>query len=161
MKVLVVSDTHGRDTNLERAVSIEAPFDMLIHCGDVEGREFFVQALADCECHIVTGNNDFFSDLPREEEFCLSGKKVLVTHGHYYGVSMDIQGVVEEARARGCSVVFFGHSHRPVIEARDGVLAINPGSLSYPRQQGRKPSYVVLSTDLSGNMNPEIRYLER
>ena len=38
MKVLLVSDTHGRDTNLERAVEAEAPFDMLIHCGDVEGR---------------------------------------------------------------------------------------------------------------------------
>lgn len=161
MKVLVVSDTHGRDTNLEKAVSIEAPFDMLIHCGDVEGREFFIQALADCECHIVSGNNDFYSDLPREEEFCLSGKRVLVTHGHYYGVSMDLHGVMEEARSRGCSVVFFGHSHKPVIVEQNGVLAINPGSLSYPRQQGRKPSYVVLSTDFSGNLNPEIRYLER
>lgn len=161
MKVLVVSDTHGRDTNLEEAVKRETPFDMLIHCGDVEGREFFIQALADCECHIVSGNNDFFSDLPREEEFYLSGNRVMVTHGHYYGVSMDISGVVEEARSRGCRVVFFGHSHKPVVVERNGVLAINPGSLSYPRQQGRKPSYVVLTTEFNGNLRPEIRYLER
>lgn len=159
MKVLVVSDTHGRDTNLERAVEQEAPFDMLIHCGDVEGREFFIQALADCPCHIVSGNNDFFSDLPREEEFYLSGKKVLVTHGHYYGVSMDPKGVMEEARARGCQVVFFGHTHKPVILEKDGVLAVNPGSLSYPRQQGRHPSYVVLNTRVNGEILAEIRYL--
>ena len=38
MKVLIVSDTHGRDENLEIAVNREAPFDMLVHCGDVEGR---------------------------------------------------------------------------------------------------------------------------
>ena len=37
MKVLIVSDTHGRDENLEEAVYREAPFDYLIHCGDVEG----------------------------------------------------------------------------------------------------------------------------
>ena len=41
MKVLVVSDTHGRDESLEMAVALEQPFDYLIHCGDVEGREIF------------------------------------------------------------------------------------------------------------------------
>ena len=62
MKVLVVSDTHGRDESLEMAVALEQPFDYLIHCGDVEGREFFIEALAECPCTIVAGNNDFFSD---------------------------------------------------------------------------------------------------
>ena len=85
MKVLIVSDTHGHDENLERAVMMETPFDMLVHCGDVEGREIFIEALVDCPCCIVSGNNDFFSDLPREEEIDIDGNKVLVTHGHYYG----------------------------------------------------------------------------
>ena len=40
MKVLIVSDTHGRDENLEIAVNREAPFDMLVHCGDVEAENF-------------------------------------------------------------------------------------------------------------------------
>ena len=35
MKVLIVSDTHGRDENLEIAIHREAPFDMLVHGGDV------------------------------------------------------------------------------------------------------------------------------
>ncbi|MDO4308070.1 MAG: metallophosphoesterase [Eubacteriales bacterium] len=161
MKVLIVSDTHGRDTNLEKTVSMEAPFDLMIHCGDVEGREFFIQALADGPCCIVSGNNDFFSDLPREEEINLAGNKVLVTHGHYYGVSMDLRGVVEEARSRDCRAVFFGHTHKPVVMEKDGVLAINPGSLAYPRQQGRKPSYAVLFVDEEGSMQAEIHYLER
>ena len=37
MKVLIVSDTHGRDENLEQVVMNEAPFDMFVLCGDVEG----------------------------------------------------------------------------------------------------------------------------
>lgn len=159
MKVLIVSDTHGRDGNLEIAVAQEAPFDMLIHCGDVEGREFFIQALVECPCYIVSGNNDFFSELPREEEIVLEGKKIFVTHGHYYGVSMDLSGVVEEAADRNCQAVFFGHTHKPVIMEKDGVLAINPGSLAYPRQRGQRPSYVVLDTDDKGNMQAEICYL--
>lgn len=159
MKILVVSDTHGRDENLETVVYREAPFDMLVHCGDVEGREIFIEALAEVPCCIVSGNNDFFSDLPREEEIEIAGKKFLVTHGHYYGVSIDETGVVEEAHSRNCDGVMFGHTHRPVLEVIDGILAINPGSLSYPRQMGRRPSYVVLETDEDGNIIGEIKYL--
>ena len=159
MKILVVSDTHGHDENLEQAVYREAPFDMLIHCGDVEGREIFVEALAECPCCIVSGNNDFFSDLSREEEIEIAGKKFLVTHGHYYGVSLDISGVVDEARSRNCDGGFFGHTHKPVFENVDGILAVNPGSLSYPRQAGRRPSYAVLETTDEGQITGEIRYL--
>ena len=66
--------------------------------------------------------------------------RFLVTHGHYYGVSMDISGVAEEAKSRDCDAVFFGHTHKPVIEEIDGVLAINPGSLilSTPARQKAK-----------------------
>lgn len=160
MKILVVSDTHGRDRDLERAVEREAPFDRLIHCGDVEGREIFIEALADCPCCIVAGNNDFFCDLPREQEIMVGGKKALVTHGHYYGVSIDLSGIADEARSRGCEIAFFGHTHKPVVAQKDGVLVINPGSLSYPRQSGHKSSYVVLNTDIRGNVEAEIKYLD-
>ena len=141
MKVLVVSDTHGRDESLEMAVALEQPFDYLIHCGDVEGREFFIEALAECPCTIVAGNNDFFSDLPREDEILLEGHKIMVTHGHNYGVSMDLYGVSEE------------------VEKKNGVLVINPGSLSFPRQEGRRPSYAVMELYKGEEPEIEIRYL--
>lgn len=159
MKILVVSDTHGRDSGLEKAVEREAPFDLLIHCGDVEGREDYIEALAECPCCIVAGNNDFFSDLPREEVITIAGHKFLVTHGHYYGVSMDLSGVVDEALSRNLDGVFFGHTHRPVLKTKKDFLLLNPGSLSYPRQQGRKPSYAVLFDDGKGALTGEIRYL--
>lgn len=161
MKVLIVSDTHGRDEKLEEAVTQEAPFDMLIHCGDVEGREFYIEALAECPCCIVAGNNDFFADLPREQELEIGGRRVLVTHGHYYGVSMDVYGVLEEAESRNCDVVMFGHTHRPVVMERSGILAVNPGSLAFPRQEGRKPSYAVLDTGNGEKFEITIKYLKR
>ena len=160
MKILVVSDTHGRDRELETAVERDAPFDKLIHCGDVEGREIFIEALADCPCCIVAGNNDFFCDLPREQEITIGGKKALVTHGHYYGVSIDLSGIADEARSRGCEIVFFGHTHKPVVAQKNGVLVINPGSLAYPRQSGRKSSYVILNTDIRGNIDAQIKYFD-
>lgn len=159
MKILIVSDTHGRDSNLEAVVAEEAPFDYLIHCGDVEGREFFIEALAECPCTIVSGNNDFFSDMPREEEIELAGRKIFVTHGHSYGVSMDLYSLVDEAEDRGCDIVMFGHTHRPVVTEKDGILVINPGSLAYPRQEGRRPSYAVMEAEEGEEISVEIRYL--
>lgn len=159
MKILIVSDTHGRDEKLEAAAAVEQPFDYLIHCGDVEGREFFIEALAECPCTIVAGNNDFFSDLPREDEIVLEGYKIMVTHGHNYGVSMDLYGISEEAAARECEMVCFGHTHKPVIEKKNGVLVINPGSLSFPRQEGRQPSYAVMELHEGEEPEVEIRFL--
>lgn len=161
MKVLIVSDTHGKDEKLEEAVMRETPFDYLIHCGDVEGREFYIEALAECPCTIVSGNNDFFSDLPRESEIELGGRRIMVTHGHYYGVSMDVYGLVDEAKSRNIQIAMFGHTHKPMAELRDGVLVINPGSLSYPRQEGRKPSYAVMEIEEGKEPEVEIRFLPK
>ena len=159
MKLLIVSDTHGRDANLEAAVLREQPFDMLFHCGDVEGREFYIEALAECPCTIIAGNNDFFSDLPKEDEITVFKHRILVTHGHFYGVSMDLSRLIDEARSRNCDCVFFGHTHKPVIDEEDGIMVLNPGSLTFPRQNGHKPSYAVVEADEDGGLSAEIRYL--
>ena len=159
MKILIVSDTHGKDEKLEEAVLREAPFDYFIHCGDVEGREIFIEALVECPCTIVAGNNDFFSDLPREDVIQLEGHRLLVTHGHYYGASMGLYGLLDEGKTRGCQAVLFGHTHRPVNETEDGILLLNPGSLAYPRQEGKRPSYAVMELEPGKVPVAEIRYI--
>ena len=65
----------------------------------------------------------------------------------------------EEAAARGCEIVCFGHTHKPVVEKKNGVLVINPGSLSFPRQEGRRPSYAVMELYKGEEPEIEIRYL--
>ncbi len=85
MKVLVVSDTHGKSTVLEQVMEMERPFDILIHCGDVEGEEDYIRALAGVPAYMVAGNNDFFSDLDKEMVIELGGVRIMITHGHYYG----------------------------------------------------------------------------
>lgn len=158
MKVLICSDTHRRHENYIKVVESEGPFDLLIHCGDTEGGEYLISEAAGCHSEIVMGNNDFFSNLPKEALFELGGKKVWVTHGHNYYVSLDTAIIKEEAVARGANVVMFGHTHRPLIED-EGLLCINPGSLSYPRQANRRPSYIILNIDKNDTWNPEIKYL--
>jgi len=151
MKVLIVSDTHGHNGNLEKIIEKVSPIDALIHCGDVEGQEDYITSLAGCPTYIVAGNNDYFSNLEREMEFSLEGHKVLLTHGHYYGVSMGTEGILEEGRARQVDVVMFGHTHRPCLEQHDDITVLSPGSLVYPRQEGRRPSFAIMEVDRDGN----------
>lgn len=82
-----------------------------------------------------------------------------MTHGHTYGVSGGTDGIVEAARARGCEAVLFGHTHYPEIEMQEGILVINPGSLTFPRQRGRKFSYAVMEAEEGKDLQAEIRYL--
>ena len=107
----------------------------------------------------MAGNNDFFSDLNRELEFELGTHMCFLTHGHRYLVSMDLENIRSEAVSRGADVVFFGHTHKPVAKVVGGVYLFNPGSLSYPRQEGRRPSYLVLTLEDSGEIGYEIKYL--
>lgn len=69
MKILIVSDTHAKHGNLDYVLEQAGSIDLFIHLGDVEGDEEYLDAVIECEKHIVRGNNDFFSRLPREEEF--------------------------------------------------------------------------------------------
>lgn len=147
MRVLVVSDTHRRNDNYFKVLEKEKNLDLIIHCGDSEGSEYALSESADCPVQLVTGNNDFFSSLPRELEIEIEGYKVWVTHGHNYYVNMGDEFIKEEARARGADIVMYGHTHRPVINESKGVIAINPGSLTYPRQEGRKPTYIIMEVE--------------
>ena len=161
MKILVVSDTHRKDDNLKLVLSEECPLDMLIHLGDAEGSEHFIPDWVNPECRreMVLGNNDFFSRLDREREIDIAGHKAFITHGHYYGVSMGPEGLVDEAKSRGCDIAMYGHTHRPFLDVIDGVTVLNPGSLSYPRQEGRRPSYMIIHVDADGKMDYQQKYL--
>ena len=159
MRILIVSDTHKAHGNLERALEKEGPLDMLIHLGDVEGKADYIEAVAGCPVHMVSGNNDFFSDLPWEEEFFIGDHHVFITHGHGYFVGMNEDRLKAEARGRGADIVMYGHPHMPALTVEPDLITLNPGSISYPRQKGRKPSYILMEVDQDGKVSCEIRYL--
>lgn len=163
MKILIVSDTHRKDDNLRKVIAENKPIDMLIHLGDSEGSEdkFAFWAGENCEMQMVLGNNDFFSDLDREREIKIGKYKVFLTHGHYYNVSLGAERLEQEARDRNADIVMYGHTHRPYYEVHNGITILNPGSLSYPRQEGRKPSYMLMELDDEGEAHFTLNFLEK
>lgn len=156
MKILICSDTHRVNDNFYRMLEEVPSVDLIIHCGDAEGTECEMEAIAGCEMEVVSGNNDFFTVLPKERVLDIAGNKILVTHGHYYRVSAGYERLAEEAAARGCNMAFFGHTHLPYMGEVNGVFLVNPGSLTYPRQYGRVPTYVIMEVDDKG----EVRFTQ-
>ena len=163
MRVLVVSDTHRYGDNFYSVVEKLEDIDLVIHCGDIEGQEYEFEEVVDQTLHCpfvaVTGNNDFFSALEREKDIWIGRYRVLLTHGHYYKVSLGTELLASDAAARNFQIALFGHTHRPLVECANGVWIANPGSLSYPRQDGRRPSYLILDLDRRGQANFTIKYL--
>ena len=164
MRILVISDTHGNENNLEKVLKKIRKPDHVIHCGDVEGHQEHIREMTGCPCTFVRGNNDYFSDLNMFEIVEFGKYRIFVAHGHIHGVHWDDKEIVEEARENGCNVAMYGHTHRPVLRqavSEDGITVLNPGSLTYPRQDGRKPSYAVMEIDRFGKAHYQINYLNR
>ena len=161
MRVLIVSDTRGKNGNLEKALRLIAPLDLMFHLGDLEGSEGYIEEISPCPVHMVSGNNDFFTSVPAEKIVVIGRHKIFMTHGHRYGVSFDTVRIKEVAREHGCDVVFFGHTHRPLIDCDDDIVAVNPGSISYPRQENRRPSYVLLDIDRYCELHFSLNFLEK
>ena len=165
MKILIVSDTHRRDGNLQDVIERTAPFDMLIHLGDAEGSEDRITAWCreqnpDCVVHMVRGNNDFFSLLDRDKEIFIGPYRAFLTHGHFYSVSVGPERLIDEAKDRKAQIAMYGHTHKPFLDIRKDITVLNPGSLSFPRQDGRRPSYMLLEIDAQREAHYTICYYQ-
>lgn len=131
MKLVVVSDSHGDDQILQTLVDhYEGQVDALIHCGDSELswddplRQHF---------QIVQGNMDFDQEFPLMVTSQIDHQKVLVVHGHRYGVNFGLEQLSLLAQEQQADLIFYGHTHQLACEMNQGRLFLNPGSISQPR----------------------------
>ena len=69
--------------------------------------------------------------------------------------------IAEEARSRGVQIVMFGHTHRPYLEQEEDLTVLNPGSLSFPRQERREPSYILMELEDDGEIKYSVNILKK
>jgi putative phosphoesterase len=160
MKILIISDTHGRNQNYLKVLSRVSPIDLLIHLGDFEGSEELIESAASCRHEFVSGNNDFFNGLPKDKVIQIGKYTVFLTHGHRYGVYYGTADIREAAARNNANIVMFGHTHVPMMNLSDDIWVINPGSLSLPRQTGRIPTYIIMEIDSAGDAHFTLNYLQ-
>ncbi len=121
MKIGVVSDTHG--LLRPEVLAALAGVDQILHLGDV-GSASILKALGQiAPVHAVRGNIDRTVPCSRLPE-----TDVLLFEGHYLYLLHDRGTLHLDPVAAKFSAVLYGHSHRPLVERRKGVLYFNPGS---------------------------------
>ena len=130
MKVLIVSDSHRRLEKLIKIYELEKPDVVLCagdHCNDGEELSF---VHPDSTYYIVRGNCDIFDRKYSDEVIVeLEGVKLLLAHGHEYGVKYSYEDIFERAKLLKCDAVVFGHTHIPYKENREGITLFNPGAV--------------------------------
>ena len=157
MRIGVISDTHGDRFAITRALSALPDVDAWIHLGDVVGDAKAIAAKCAIPVHCIRGNCDFDFSIPQEEILEFGGVKMLICHGHQYGVRYDRTRLFYRAEECGCALALYGHTHISMLEASGAILALNPGSPSSPRE-GRAPSVALIRIE-NGEAYPEIKLL--
>lgn len=145
-KIAVFSDTHGSIENLRFFTDRLGQVDSVFHLGDCVEDVPMLAARLNSGYVSVRGNCDPWAPQPLEEIIEWDGHRILLLHGHTH---MGRLALYYKAKAENCSVVCFGHTHVASIELYDGVLLLNPGSLSRPRDR-KGPSCAVLTVTPDG-----------
>lgn len=144
MRILLFSDSHGYTHNMIKVINKIKDIDMIIHLGDFIKDVFKIRdQYKDMIFEFVPGNNDWTRDYPNEKILELDGKKILITHGHLYNVKYDYQRIILRGKILKVDAVFFGHTHIAEEIFSDGMLVLNPGSISIP-SQSEKPTYCLV-----------------
>jgi len=147
MKIGVISDTHG----LLRPEPVEAmrSVDHILHAGDVGDAKILDQLRHLAPLTAIRGNVDHSGPCARLSEvelIGLNGNSIYMLH--------DVQSLDLDPIAAGIQVVISGHSHKPLIEWRKGVLYFNPGSAG-PRRFSLPVSVGYLYID-EDRIEPEL-----
>lgn len=145
MKIIVLSDTHGKMRKVYDVLNKISEPDMIIHCGDYLRDAQLLEDELGIPVVSVPGN----CDGGRRDDFEIvetPAGNIFVTHGHEFGAGYREGRLLYAALEHQCKAVCFGHTHVPVCKREDDVMLINPGSLSQPRD-GSNGSYAVISIE--------------
>ncbi|AKL93982.1 metallophosphoesterase YsnB [Clostridium aceticum] len=148
MKIAVLGDSHGQTENIDWAMeSIAAEdIDYIIHTGDNFDDMKYIAENSDVKTIGVRGNYDTHPEGKDELLETFGEKKFFVTHGHRYGVKYGLEKIFYRGKELEADVVIFGHSHVPHYSIEEGMILLNPGSISIPRGNSSK-CYAIITID--------------
>lgn len=133
MRIVVMSDSHGRADRIKQVIEQQPQAELFIFLGD-GGRDFrSAMRGVPKEDWCVCGNCDFNSSDEYVIISYVKDVKFYCTHGHQWNVKADLDALVNEARKKEARVLLYGHTHEAYYEYRDGMHIMNPGSLGSPR----------------------------
>ncbi len=117
----LISDTHG--LLRPEAISVLAGSDLIVHAGDIGKPEVLAELKKIAPLAAIKGNvdrGDWARGVPERRSVRVGGHRLYLIH--------NVNELDFDPLKRNIRVVISGHSHKPVIVERDGVLFVNPGS---------------------------------
>ncbi len=141
--IIVVSDTHGNRRAIEELFPVMGECDYIIHLGDTSQDGAYIRAAFPQKTYVVNGNCDLMKAGENELTLTVEGVKIFACHGHMYSVKYTQAKLIERAKALGCGVALYGHTHSAFEGEVDGVLVVNPGTLS--RYSKKSYCYLVIN----------------
>lgn len=145
-RILVVSDTHGNIEPIYENVKDEN-LDLIIHLGDNWKDGFKLSEMLNTKISYVMGNCDYlYGEVDEEKLIEINGKRIFFTHGHRYGVKMNLTSLFYRGKELDADLVLYGHTHIPYLNESEGMIILNPGSPSLPRGRS-SASYSILNID--------------
>lgn len=151
MKLIVISDTHGEKSWIQKAVEANRDASIIIHCGDFASDLDIVKSMP-IEGVAVSGNVPDLhrarlmpDDQMEERILVYEDVRILLTHGHRYDVKYTLNKLFYRAQEAQADLVLFGHTHAALNLSHDGVTLLNPGSPARPR--GGKPGYGIIEIE--------------
>ena len=142
-KIIVISDSHGNAKEVSALTPLIAENDYFIHLGDGVGDIRELRDLYPDKAYFCAGNCDYCPQYPTEGVLEADGVRIFYCHGHKYGVKQELLTLALAAKARGCEVALYGHTHEAKITELEGVTLINPGTLRYGVGKGGSYAYLV------------------
>ena len=131
MLIAVISDSHGNKDSINKIKKKISNADVLLFLGDGENDLAEITNDFTGEVFAVRGNCDITGKYPEEQILEIQGKKIFICHGHRYNVKYGYNSIYYRGKEIGADIVLFGHSHIPIIEEYNGIILMNPGSISH------------------------------
>ena len=131
--VLVVSDSHGDETVLRKALAQHPKATVVIHLGDGAAEAERLAADDAREWYIVRGNCDVGGGAPVNRTVSVGGAKLYLTHGYAQHVKSGLLNLTYTAKEQEVAAALYGHTHIPAVDFHEGLMLINPGSAAYTR----------------------------
>ena len=127
MRILVVSDSHGDEFRIRRAIEQQPTAELMFFLGDgVKDIDYINVPVPVIK---VRGNCDWSSDVPEFSVDEVNGVRIYSTHGYAEHVKYDLSSLQTAAVEHGAHIALYGHTHFPVTKYIDGIWYINPGSI--------------------------------
>lgn len=140
--VTVLSDTHGNRAAIDKIADVLRESDLVIHLGDTSADGNYIKKF-NPNVRLINGNCDPIRLGEDEITLEIEGVNIFACHGHRYSVKSSAAKLIARAKELGCGVALYGHSHRASEKETDGVLAINPGTMS--RYSEKSYCYLVIN----------------